>query len=136
MPNGGKNSKGAAAIVITKKRIRKTIRRAQSLPVGSPTPVELLNDLHIAGHSGPEKDTLAGVMELLIDIFSRLNAQEKGMDDLKVTRENALERASSSSATQQLASTTEGTARTELCGDSASHLPTSISLEDLSETCI
>ena len=62
MPGRGKKNKGAAAVVTPKKGTRKITRRLQSLPVGSPTHMELPSDLDIPGQSDPEMVTLAGVM--------------------------------------------------------------------------
>ena len=54
---------------------RRATRRLQSAPVIS-TPLQVsLNDLDMSGHqAGPEKDTLAMVMDILFDISSKLEA--------------------------------------------------------------
>ena len=95
-------------MVIPKKKTRKATERLQSLPVGSPTHPELLNDLDMSGQVRTEKDMLTGVMDLLIEISSRLDAQKKGMDVLKASREEVPGRAQSMSATWHLAHTSRG----------------------------
>ena len=62
--------------------------------------MEPLNDLNIKGQGGSMKDTLAGVMELLIDFARRLNAQEQAKEEMRAYRQEVLKRASSTSVTQ------------------------------------
>ena len=46
----------------------------------------------------PDKDSMASVMDLLLNIHSRLDAQQKEMDELKATRERVPGWTSTSSA--------------------------------------
>ena len=62
----------------------------------------------MSGHEvaiGTEKDMLAGVRDIIIAIPSRLEAQEKGMEELKAAREEAPERVQNVSTTWQPACT-------------------------------
>ena len=58
----------------------------------------------MSGHKvRTEKNMLAGVMDILIDISSRLEAQEKVVEELKAAREDALRRVQSVSTIRQSA---------------------------------
>ena len=100
MPHRGKKSKGGP-------QPRSPLRREPEGPpkgrkVRSSPLQEPLNDLDISGHKvETEKDTLTRVIDILIDIFNRLEVHEKGMEELKVSREEAPGRVQSMSATRQ-----------------------------------
>ena len=67
---------------------QKTHQKAAKSPVSFSPWQESLNDLDMSGHKvRSEKDTLARVMDILLDISSRLEAQETGIQELKGTRE-------------------------------------------------
>ena len=87
MPGKGKKSKVAATPATPKKTIRKPNRKAQLPLVGSPLPMGPVSDTETAGLSELQKDSLASVMDLLLDIHSKLDAQQKEIDELKAARE-------------------------------------------------
>ena len=76
------------------------MKRPQNPPVNCSLLQEALNGLDITGHNaGSDKDTMAGVMDILIDISSRLEATEQGMQELKAAKAEVPERAQSVSTT-------------------------------------
>ena len=99
MSGRGKKSNGATSVVTPKRRTREATKRPHSPLVGSTTHPEPLNDLDMSEQVGTEKDILAGVKDLLIDISSRFDAHEKGMKELKASREQAPGKSQSVSAT-------------------------------------
>ena len=77
---------------------------------------------------------LADVMDILINISSRLDALEKGMEELKAAREEAHVRAQCMSATQQLPCTSRGCCRQRAEPDPAPPLSTLPCLAVVSES--
>ena len=95
-----KKSKGTTGTATPKKTTTKATKGLQSLPISSSLLQELLNDLDMSRHqAGSEKDILARVMAIFIDISSRLEDKEQGMEELKATWEEAPGWAQSMSAT-------------------------------------
>ena len=58
------------------------------------------SDLNTARLLEPEKDNIASVMDLLLNILSRLDAQQNEMDKLKATRKRVSEGTSTLAANQ------------------------------------
>ena len=76
--------------------------------MGSPLPTGPLGDLDTAGLSEPEKDSMVGVTGMLLESHSRLDAQQKYLDELKATRERVREGTSTSSAHRDCAGSSRG----------------------------
>ena len=94
MPGRGKKSKRLTSSVTPKKRTRKAANKPQSMPISSILAHGHLNYLDMTSNKGEtENSALAGVVYLLIDIPSRLEATEHGIDELREARSTVQEHA-------------------------------------------
>ena len=101
---GGKGKKGKAATTSasSKRRASKSSKSATSLPLDS----LLLSGSQSEPETGPVPDSnrgdMANIMELLRNIHSQLDAQQKELDDLRATKETDYVRSSAPDSDQAL----------------------------------
>ena len=103
MPGKGKTGWRSTNTVTPKKGTRKAAKKPQTLPMDSSPYHERLNDMDTTSHKEvTENSGLSGVMDLLIDISSHLEATEHGMDEFRAARSIAAPGHSQSLPTSQL----------------------------------